>query len=176
MKEYHGLVERGWDCVNSDCGKESVTITIPGSNTPPKITFIRNGVKVDTGDITVTPAPSPTPSYPGMLGHPGDIVIGSHVPVPTQDEAMKELIDALTKALEKQMWDAFQPQNPMTSTDDVALQTLSEFLYGDMEYQLDQLYPENMPVKKLAELHGLERFDDESEEDFRFRISAYFNA
>ena len=56
MKEYHGLVETGWDCINPNCGATLNKNILPGNNPFLKL----------PDDIEVTIVESPTPSYPGF--------------------------------------------------------------------------------------------------------------
>lgn len=147
MKAYHGLVETGWDCVNTDCGKG--------------IIYYKDDADFygTDGNVEI--------KLPKASPDPGQMDI---------KDAIKAMQDALIRAYGMPSTDASDAldskMKPILPGDDpysgssMDLLTMEEWFVETAK---------GADLDRLAKLYNVERHLEESVEDFRFRFLAHFD-
>jgi hypothetical protein len=117
MKEYLGLKETGWDCINENCGKE-VSISLP---------------------------------------KPEQYQFSVHRGYPTQEQVTPITYDELSNTLGKDF------------------QEVAKELEKRLEEAFATYIANYAPVEIVGYCGDLERFSDESSDDYEFRVNAHLD-
>ena len=157
MKEYLGLKETGWDCVNTDCGKEiNITAPIPIGNDEIHFNIFRG---------------------PDLSSSQSD---GDDFEQKMYDQLCEDMI----KALDKSLYDMGTPdpsavlwkddlRSTIMETEKVFLDYATSIYDTSKSYEIGPATDERLV--ELAGMFGFERYMGESDDDFRFRIRALAN-
>jgi len=195
MKEYHGLVETGWDCVNANCGEQTISKDIlPGKN-PLLVDNDSMPMGWDWGYLSSPVVTDPGPA-PIKLNIPKiNVTVPStypqfDAPLSAEDQAT---VDAIARELEEACKKILAPFIGQTY-DSVSGDMLDAMLYlaNQLRYDMElpcELQPmvglsamldqddlergNGIALDKLAERKfGIYRYFDETDEDLRFRLKA----
>lgn len=196
MKEYHGLVETGWDCVNANCGEQTISKDIlPGKN-PLLVDNDSMPMGWDWGypssPVVTDPGPAPIKlNIPKINVTVPSTYPQFDAPLSTEEQQLAEEIrKALEEAVTKILCPFYGPTIESVPDDHVfdAMLYLANQLRYDME-RLCELQPmvglsamldqddlergNGIALDKLAERKfGIYRYFDETDEDLRFRLKA----